>query len=272
MPYKNPHISGKVLVALFMIFATTPVIAQQASGTVDSVTSVGSGRYRITGTALASDGNPACALALANGRCMFTCGAGSPRCEGGTASLPFGRFDLTDLVADANNAIILQIFVQGHISFTKVVPASGGGSAKWSALANTCCTGSSLTYQVVVDGVAKSSTVSSCNSTPSVEGFAGTTPGLKSFTSQVSSACGNYSGSGTATMAANVCYRFQLDLQGGAPVNTFGTATCPSSADAETLQADAGVAPMAIYPMLPTATSEAAETPTAIYRSLQPQR
>ena len=280
MSYKNFYVSAKTLVTLLMIFAVTPALAQQAGASVDSVTALGGGFYRITGTALDSKGNAACALALASGRCMFTCGPGSLRCEGGTASLPFGKFDLTNLPTEANGTIILQVFVQGNISFAGAINpgggGGGGGTARWNSYNNTCCRNTSTgavftsTYSVTVDGVTKQSVSNSCTSASTLEGFTSTTPGTKSFTSQASSACGNFSGSGTVTMAANGCYRFQLDFEGNSPVNKFGTVSCPSSADAAILQGDTEATPMAIYPMLP-ASGESAETPAGTYQSLQPQ-
>ena len=280
MSYKNFYVSAKTLVTLLMIFAVTPVLAQQAGATVESVTALGGGLYRITGTALNSQGNAACALALASGRCMFTCGPGSLRCEGGTASLPFGKFDLTNLPTETNGTIILQIFVQGNISFAGAINpggGGGGGTARWNSYNNTCCRNTSTgavfasTYSVTVDGVTRQSVSNSCTSASTLESFASASPGTKNFTSQASSACGTSSGSGTVTMAANGCYRFQLDFEGSSLVNKFGTVSCPSSADATPLQADTQATPMAIFPMLPAATSESAETPTATYQPLQPQ-
>ncbi len=241
------------LVILLAVFAATPAVAQQAGATVDSVTQVNPGRYRITGTALASDGNLACALALASGRCMFTCGPGSLRCEGGTANLPFGRFDLTDLPTETNGTIVLQVFVQGNISFTRTInpTGGGGGTARWSALTNVCCQNGPLTYQVTIDSITKSSTQNSCNSNPSFEGFASTTPGSKNWVARVvSPACNvNSEGRGTVTLASDACYRFVLNKQGQNLINSFGTVTCPSSANANTLQEESQATPMAIYPM-----------------------
>lgn len=253
MSHKHLYVLTSTLAVVLTTFAATPAIAQQASATVDSVTQVSPGRYRITGTALASDGNVACALALASGRCMFTCGPGSQRCEGGTANLPLGRFDLTDLPTETNGTIVLQTFVQGNISFTGVINpgGGGGGAARWSALTNVCCQSGPLTYQVTLGGVTKSSTISSCGSTPSFEGFASTTPGSKNWVATVvSSACStNAQGSGTVTLTSDACYRFVLNRQGGNLINSFGTVTCPSSANANTSQAESQATPMAIFPM-----------------------
>ncbi len=281
MSYRTVGASAKLFIAPLMLLATTtPVLAQQAGATVESVTALGGGLYRITGTALDSQGNAACALALASGRCMFTCGAGSLRCEGGTASLPFGKFDLTNLPTEANGTIILQVFVQGNISFAGAINpggGGGGGTARWNSYNNTCCRNSSgqvftSTYSVTVDGVTRQSVSNSCTGASSVESFASTTPGTKNFTAQASSACGNSSGSGSVTMAANGCYRFQLDVEGNSLVNKFGTVSCPSSAEATPLQADTEATPMAIFPMLPAATAEGAEPPVGTYQPLQLQR
>lgn len=96
----------------------------QAGATVSSVTQVAPGRYRIVGTARDALGNPACALALASGQCVFSCGPGSLRCDGGTGNMPFGQFDLTNLLAEPNGTITLQIFVQGHVSYTEALPTA----------------------------------------------------------------------------------------------------------------------------------------------------
>ena len=245
-------LSAQPLIILLLALSASPAFAQQAGATLDSVTAVGAGRYRITGTALDSKGNAACALALASGRCMFTCGPGSLRCEGGTANLPFGKFDLTDLPTEPNGTINLQVFVQGNISFIGVVNpgGGGGGSTRWNALTNVCCETGSFTYQVTVDGVTRNSTSNSCGS-PSVESFASTTAGNKSYAARAfSTACNvNVQGQGTVAMADNACYRFTLNLQSGNLVNSFGSVNCPSSATAETQQEEPQATPMAIFPM-----------------------
>jgi len=108
--------------ALQPVLAATATSPPQATATLASVTQVSAGRYQISGTALDSAGNPACALALASGQCVFTCGPGSSRCDGATADMPFGQFQLTNLLADPNGTITLQIFVQGHVSYAEVIP------------------------------------------------------------------------------------------------------------------------------------------------------
>lgn len=255
MSHKHLYVLTSMFLAVMLAsFAVPPATAQQAGAHLDYVTDAGSGRYNISGTALAANGNAACALALASGRCMFTCGPGSQRCEGGTANLPFGKFQLDYLPCETDGNIYLQIFVQGDISYTGRIPCgSTPSSARWSALTNACCSTGSFTYQVTIDGVTRSSTASSCSSNPSFEGFASTTPGTKSYSSRAfSSACGvNSQGSGTVSLAGNGCYRFTLNVQGQNLVESLGTVNCPSSANANTLQAESQATPMAIFPMQP---------------------
>ena len=38
--------------------------------------------------------------------------------------MPFGQFDLTNLLAEPNGTITLQIFVQGHVSYTEALPTA----------------------------------------------------------------------------------------------------------------------------------------------------
>ncbi len=88
---------------------------------------VSPGRHRLTGTLVDANNQPACGLALASGRCVFTCGPGSLRCEGGASNLPLGQFELTDLPAEANGALNLQTFVFGSLPGLQVVNSGGGG-------------------------------------------------------------------------------------------------------------------------------------------------
>lgn len=157
-----------------------------AGATVSSVTALGNGRYSITGVALDQYGNPACALALASGNCMFTCGPGSLMCEGGTADLPFGEFELTDLPTEANGSIVLQVFVQGHVSYTMPItvdptsdPVDPTSDPQWGAINFLCCDGSASTLLVTIDGVTKCSKLASCSSEPTWEGWVTTSLGSK---------------------------------------------------------------------------------------------
>lgn len=263
-------------VALFClaILISAPTLAQQAGATVDSAV-LSNGLCTIAGTALDANGRPACALALASGRCMFTCGPGSLRCEGGTANLPFGRFQLDNLMLEANGTVNLQIFVQGNISYIRSLQCSGGSAAaaRWSAYNNSCCRNSSTgavypsTYEVTVDGVTKRSVSNSCTSSSTLEGFTSTTPGTKSYTATIStSGCGSYTGSGTVTMNANACHQFQSSFENGMMVTRFGTVDCPASA--AQAQSTSVTGPMVILPML--ASPSGPQDPAATYQPITP--
>lgn len=276
MSYKYFVLAG-TLAILLTVFTTPPTIAQQAGSILESAT-LANGRCTITGTALAANGNATCALALASGRCMFTCGPGSLRCEGGTSSLPFGKFQFNDLALESDGTVNLQIFAQGNISHTRKITCSGGSAAnaRWNSYNNTCCRNSAgtlfaSTYEVTVDGVTKQSVSSSCTSSSSTEAFSSATSGTKNFTSRVSSsACGTSTASGTVTMASNACYQFQLSVESdGSLVNRFGTVNCPASAEATAFEADTETTPMAIFPMLPA--DDSSNTPLASYQPLQQQ-
>ena len=104
-------------------------VSRSSSGAINTQRhEVSPGRHRLTGTLVDANNQPACGLALASGRCVFTCGPGSLRCEGGASNLPLGQFELTDLPAEANGALNLQTFVFGSLPGLQVVkPESGGG-------------------------------------------------------------------------------------------------------------------------------------------------
>jgi hypothetical protein len=160
-----------------------------------SVAPVGGGRFSISGAALDGNGDPACALALASGKCMFTCGEGSLRCEGGTASLPFGGFELADLATEADGTINMQIFVEGHISRTNKLYPNGvpADQAGWGAINGLCCGGSSSVLSVTIDGTNKRSVFPGCDSEPSWESWAALSPGSKSVLGTWSSeGCGRF--------------------------------------------------------------------------------
>lgn len=150
------------------------------------------------------------------------------------------------------------------------VGGGGDGTARWSALTNVCCKTGSLTYQITIDGVTKSSIASSCSANPSFEGFASTTAGAKSFAATVtSSACSiTQQASGSVTLAKDACYRFQLDIESGSLVNKFSTVTCPSSAEAQTLQEEPAATPMAIFPMQAEDPSSAGSEGLSLLKSI----
>lgn len=274
MSYRGlQHAASAALLLGLATLISTPALAQQAGATVDSAV-LSNGLCTITGTALDSNGRPACALALASGRCMFTCGPGSLRCEGGTASLPFGKFQLNNLALEANGTVNLQVFVQGNISYTRSLQCTGSSAAtaRWNAYNNTCCRSSTgaaypSTYEVTVDGVTKRSVSNSCTTTSTLEAFTNANPGTKNYTASISSSgCGSYTGSGTVTMNTNACYQFQASYEGNGVLTRFGTVDCPASA-AQT-QTTIAAAPLTILPML--ASPNGPQDPTASYQPLQP--
>jgi hypothetical protein len=94
-----------------------------------SVTPTGNGRYNVFGSVTVPYGGDACALAMASGRCVFTCGPGSLRCEGGSAELPKGSFALFDLVTETDGSIILQAFVHGLVAHSVQLDPSQFGTS-----------------------------------------------------------------------------------------------------------------------------------------------
>ncbi len=92
-----------------------------------SISAVSPGRYRLIGTVVDANNKPACGLALASGRCMFSCGAGSLKCEGGTANLSLGQFDLTDLPTESDGTLNVQTFVFGSMPGLQVISPGDGG-------------------------------------------------------------------------------------------------------------------------------------------------
>jgi len=103
-------------------------VSSASSGAINtSLSEASPGRYRLTGALVDANNQPACGLALASGRCVFTCGPGSPRCEGGTSSLPLGQFDLSDLPTEANGTLNLQTFVFGSLPGLQVIDSGSNG-------------------------------------------------------------------------------------------------------------------------------------------------
>ena len=109
--------------------STRQLAASSSSQAINISTSeVSPGRYRIMGTLVDANNQPACGLALASGKCVFSCGPGSPRCEGGTDSLSFGLFDLTNLPTEPNGTINMQTFVTGSMPGLQVINPKGGNN------------------------------------------------------------------------------------------------------------------------------------------------
>lgn len=238
--------------------------SQSSSAIISSVTQTSPGRYRIIGSVVDRNNTLACGLALASGRCVFSCGPGSPRCEGGTDNLSFGGFDLFDLPTEKDGTIIVQIFVQGNMPGLQVInPGGGGGQARWTAFTSTCCPTSSTVYSVTVEGVTKTSVSTRCDDpTPTTqEPFAIISPGLKNFTTFASSACAETNVSGTVEFSANSCYRFNRVIENGGPVTYLETVSCPSSANANVLHQADSSKPVTILPENLTGNGAASATP-----------
>ena len=139
---------------------------------------------------------------------------------------------------------------RGWIPVTGHWGGGSNGNTRWSALNTVCCSGGSLTYEVTIDGVAKRSTLGSCDADPTFEGFASTTAGAKDVTIKVlSPACGNAQSQVTASLAGNTCYRFTLHLQGSDLVNVLQTVACPSSSADAAAVTRAETTPVVTLPM-----------------------
>jgi hypothetical protein len=125
--YEKASALGRVSRLVFLaiaLLAPSLAMAQTSPMTgavVTSVTSVGGGRYNLAGVVLDGKNVIACGLAMASGRCVFSCGPGSLRCEGGQADLPLGQFELFDLPTETDGTIKLQAFVQSHVSYVGTV-------------------------------------------------------------------------------------------------------------------------------------------------------
>ncbi|MDG4551258.1 MAG: BACON domain-containing carbohydrate-binding protein [Candidatus Contendobacter sp.] len=107
------------------LLPATPPSTSSSRATNLSISQSSPGRYRLLGTLVDANGQSACGLALASGRCVFTCGPGSLRCEGGVDSLPLGQFDLTDLPTETDGTLTLQTFVFGSLPGRQVVRSDG---------------------------------------------------------------------------------------------------------------------------------------------------
>jgi len=108
---------------------------------ISSISEITPGRYRIIGTVVDSKNQPACGLALASGKCVFSCGSGSPRCEGGVDSLPFGQFDLSNLPTEPNGTINMQTFVSGSMPGLQVINPKGGNNTYYTLTVTSTGTG-----------------------------------------------------------------------------------------------------------------------------------
>jgi hypothetical protein len=153
-----------VLCVLAAFFAGAAFAVDDASVRITSVTPVGANTYDITGIAVDELVNPACTLALASGRCVFSCGPGSIRCEGGTADLPNGRFELFDLPTEEDGTLRLQVFIEGHVALVvPIAPEPPVDAGRWGVWNTYCCPSARSTLKVTIDGVMKKSINSTCS-------------------------------------------------------------------------------------------------------------
>lgn len=207
-----------------------------SSATGLTCTQDSSGRWRIIGNLVNSNNVLSCGLALASGRCVFTCGPGSPRCEGGSDSLPLGGFDLFNLPTESDGTIILQTFVSGNIPGRQTINpntcaggSSGGGTARWTTYESLCCSSGTLTFKVTINGVTKTSVSSSCSASPTVESLT-TIPAGTYSASASSVGCGSSTGQLNVTLSADKCYAVVHTLNSSnQEVVGLSTLTCPSS-------------------------------------------
>jgi len=90
---------------------------------------------------------------------------------------------------------------------------------EWGLFLDFCCPTSSATFVLTVDGVTKRSVAPSCNSESTFEGFSVSTPGVKSFTGQVSAnTCPTFNTNFTLEFENNLRYLVQAELENGQPV------------------------------------------------------
>ena len=210
----------------------------ESKGTSVTWTQDNPGRWRLIGNLVDSNNRLACGLALASGKCMFTCGPGSPRCEGGTHTMSFGSFDLRDLPTEPDGTIILQTFVAGNIPGRQVIDPSGSssGQARWTAVTELCCTRSSLNFTITIDGVTKTSVGPQCgsNTQSTIELAATTSVGTKKYTASSACSSGNdepISFSGTVAFSPNSCYLAINTFSGNQEVINWEEVSCNSSAN-----------------------------------------
>lgn len=205
-----------------------------ASVRVTSVTPTGDGRYDVSGIAVDTQVNPACALALASGRCVFSCGPGSIRCEGGTADLPNGRFELFDLPLD-DGIIWLQVFEESHIALaTPIAPESFSDEARWGVFNDFCCPSSKSSFEVTIGGVTKRSLLSTCANKdqpwqPTWEGWGSSSAmTVQAEAEQSDETCEPFSRYITSSLPPGGCFLYTLRAVDGDPQIDARAVDCDS--------------------------------------------
>ena len=99
-----------------------------------------------------------------------------------------------------------------------IITNGGGGSQpqnpQWGAGSDVCCTTSSTTFSLTASGITRKSSVASCGSAATWEGWVNTTPGSHSFSWSFSSpTCGSATNTFNYTMLAGKAYFFQLEWE-----------------------------------------------------------
>jgi hypothetical protein len=230
LKHQDALIRAAAALAVPAAFWAGGAYAADADFRLTSVTPVGADRYDITGIAIDELVNPACALVLASGQCMFSCGPVTFRCDGTTVELPFSRFELLDLPLDENGNIPVQVFIEGHIPVaTPIAPEPLPDAARWGVLNTYCCPSARSTFAVTIDGVTKRSTNSTCSFDrewePTWWGWsrAPSTPfevtaqsDLESQT-EVPAECEVYSGAMQTRLSPGRCYLYTLRAVNGLP-------------------------------------------------------
>ena len=154
------------------------------------------------------------------------------------ASVNPNTFGISDLTVEGKHYQVeleWRTAAQGF-AITQITPTSGtgAGTAQWTVVSRLCCTASSLTFSVTLDGTTKSSqvTASGSGSCPnsSVEGFTTTTAGPKNYVASASGGCLSFNNmQGTANFADGSCYEFVVALNdSNQPTITAQTVNCAS--------------------------------------------
>jgi hypothetical protein len=223
---RGSRIAGALALAaaLGLLAGIVEASDQLVSVRVTSVIPVGDGRYDISGIAVDDLVNPACSLVLASGRCMFSCGPGSLRCEGGTADLPFGRFELFDLPVETDGSIRLQVFIENHLALaTPIAPEPLPNAARWGVINTFCCPSSRSTFEVTIGDVTKRSVIATCGLQrewePTWEGWTSSSIGTTRVTAaQTEETCEPFDMEFTSTnLSSGSCFLYSLKPVNGSP-------------------------------------------------------
>ena len=235
----NTLIASTLALTVSIVLAAGDIAASDdmANVRVRSVTPTGDGTYDISGIAVDTQVNPACALALASGRCMFSCGPGSLLCEGGTTDLPFGRFELLDLPTEADGSIRLQVFIEGHVALATPIapePPLPGEAVQWGVINDFCCPSERSTFEVTIGGVTKRSVVFTCGQErewePTWEGWASISSmndvQVQAEVAQTDETCEPFSTERTDLLPTGGCYLYRLEAVNGNPEVSFDAVDC----------------------------------------------